>query len=151
MYGNVEVRGTHRYPEGRKSIAGPRPRDERELWREKIVKVRLVLEPDNPDDPNAIAVLTDAGILVGHVRRSSARRMAPVIDTLLRSIAAKREFRGCTVDVSCAAWVSAEWKDLEDLNEDDDTHEPSWLGVTLLLDDVDLDCKISGREIAVHW
>jgi hypothetical protein len=151
MYGDVEVLDTHRYPEGRKSIAGPRPRDENELWREKIVKVRLVLEPDNPDDPNAIAVLTDGGVMVGHVGRPSARRMAPVIDTVLRSIAAKREFRRCAVDVYCTAFVSADWNDFEDLDEAGDKHEPSLLEVTLLLDDVDLGCKISGRGIAVPW
>jgi hypothetical protein len=151
MYGDVEVLDTHRYPEGRKSIAGPRPRDENELWREKIVKVRLVLEPDNPDDPNAIAVLTDAGILVGHVHHSSARRMAPRIDTVLRSIAAKREFKGCAIDVHCTAFASAAWNGLEDLDEDEDKHEPSLLEVTLLLDDIDLGYKISGRDLAVPW
>jgi hypothetical protein len=47
--------------------------------------------------------------------------------------------------------VSADWNDFEDLDEAGDKHEPSLLEVTLLLDDVDLGCKISGRGIAVPW
>jgi hypothetical protein len=149
MYGDVEVVGARRHPDAVRSMAELRPRDEDEPWSEKIVRVRLVREPDDPDDPNAIAVFTDAGILAGHVHRSSGRRMAPAIDTALRNIAAKREFKGCAVDVYCTAFVSAEWIDLEDLDEDE--HEPSVLDVTLLLDEVDLGCKISGPDIAVHW
>jgi hypothetical protein len=151
MYGAVEVVDIGSYHEGLKEIAGPRPRDDNELWREKMVKVRLVREPANPDDPNAIAVFTDAGIVIGHVRRSSARRMAPAIDTFLRSVAAKREFKGCAVDVYCTAFVSAEWIDLTNLDDSEDEHKPSWLDVTLLVDDGDLGFKISGRDIAVRW
>src|SRR5271169_4425078 len=69
MYGAVEVVDARCHPEGVKAIAGTRPRDEAEPWRERIVKVRLVREPTNPDDPNAIAVFSDVGNLVGHVRR----------------------------------------------------------------------------------
>lgn len=149
MYRDVEVVGVHDCPDGWRSIAGPRPRNERELWREKLVKVRLVREPDDPDDPNAIAVLTEGGVLLGHVARSSARRMAPVIDTVLREIAAKREYRGCTVDVCCTAFVSAEWNDLDDVDDAEDIHVPALLEFTLLVDDGGLSWKISGRGIAV--
>jgi hypothetical protein len=151
MYGAVEVVGARCHPEGVKAIAGTRPRDEAEPWRERIVKVRLVREPTNPDDPNAIAVFSDAGNLVGHVRRSSARRMAPAIDSFLRSLAAKREFRGCALDLCCTAFVSAEWVDLASLDRGEDGQEPSVLDVTLLVDDGDLGFKISGRDIAVLW
>jgi hypothetical protein len=151
MYGTVEVVGARCHPEGVKAIAGARPRDEAEPWRERMVKVRLVREPTNPDDPDAIAVFADAGNLVGHVRRSSARRMAPAIDTFLRSLAAKREFRGCALDLYCTAMVSAEWVDLADVDRGEDEQEPSVLDVILLVDDGDLGFKISGRDIAVHW
>ena len=45
------------------ALAGKRPRDD--SWREKTLKVRLVREPMNPHDANAIAVSqTPSGILV---------------------------------------------------------------------------------------
>jgi hypothetical protein len=149
IYGDVEVIGVHDGPGGLRSIAGPRPRDEHELWREKLVRVRLVREPDEPDDPDAISVLTEGGVLLGRVARSSARRMAPVIDAVLREIATKREYRGCTVDVCCTAFVSAEWDDLDDIDDVEDIHAPALLEVTLLVDDGGLSWKISGRGIAV--
>ena len=45
MYGAVEVVDARCHPEGVKAIAGTRPRNEAERWRERIVKVRLVREP----------------------------------------------------------------------------------------------------------
>jgi hypothetical protein len=35
--------------------------------------VRLVPEPDNPQDPNAVAVVTDANAIVGHLSRAVAK------------------------------------------------------------------------------
>jgi hypothetical protein len=36
-------------------------------------RVRLVPEPDNPQDPNAVAVVTDANAIVGHLSRAVAK------------------------------------------------------------------------------
>lgn len=43
------------------------------------LEATLVREPENPHDPNAVAVML-SGRMVGHVPATLARRMAPHID-----------------------------------------------------------------------
>jgi hypothetical protein len=127
---SIEVVGMSYHPDGPKAIAGRRPRDEDDLYREKTTKVRLVREPDNQYDPNAAAVVTDSGVMVGHVPKDTAKKIAPVLDGVLRRAAKKRK----SVDIYCSAYVVAEWDDLDSLDEDDDKHEPCLCDVTLRID-----------------
>ncbi len=152
MYGSVAVLGTDDHAAGRRSIAGPRPRDGCWPWRERLAVVRLVLDADSPDDPTRISVISRHGVVVGHVEHDSARRLGPVIDSILRQIATKHEFRGCSVDVHCTALVEAEWSAVETPELVGDDQTPASVTVTLLLDDGDLDWKLSGPGlIAPAW
>lgn len=44
-------------------------------------RVRLVREPDNPHDPNAIAVYAESALLAGYVSRGYAKRLAKLMDS----------------------------------------------------------------------
>jgi len=145
MYGDVEVVDTDRHPGGRAAIAGTRPPHD-QLWREKAIRVRLVREHEDPDDPNAIAVLGDAGEWIGQVCRESARRMAPAIDSALCAIAAKRSFKGCAVDIYCTALVVAGW---DGACDDAGADAPGVLEVTLLVDDGDLGLTVTAPAIPI--
>ena len=152
MYGSVAVVGTHDYAAGRRSIAGPRPHIDIPPWRERLASVRLVLEGTDHDDPTRIAVVSRHGRMVGHVEPGSARRIGSVIDGALRHIATKHEFKGCSVDVQCSALVEAEWSALDPRAPAADDQTPIAVVVTLLLDDGDLDWKLSGPGlIASPW
>lgn len=60
------------------------------------VTVRLVREPDNPQDGNAVAVYADPHGLVGHLDRDDARTFGPLLDEHVR-------FTRTPVDVLAAA------------------------------------------------
>jgi hypothetical protein len=148
LYGDVAVVDVDKHPAARAAVAGPRPaRDE--PWREKVIRVRLVRAYDDPDDPNAIDILTDAGLPLGHVCRTSARRMAPAIDDALDAIAAKRECKECTVDIYCTALVVAEWDRFDDALAHAHSDGPAVVELTLLVDDVDLGLALAAPEIPV--
>jgi hypothetical protein len=151
---DVEVTGVDRSPAARAAFVGRRPRDPSEPWRETTMRVRLVREPDDVDDPNAIAVLTEAGLAVGYVDRTRAIRMAPVLDRFLQSLAAKREFAGCAVEVRCTAVAWAEWDPADaaqaegtDVAQAEGTDVPAAIGMTLLVDDRDLGIKLAAPAI----
>jgi len=150
MYGDVEVRGIDDHPGG-PALAGPRPRHGKELAREKIVSVRLRLVPGDTDAVTAIAVVTEDDIPIGDVDPARADRMAPALDGFLRRIATPRERRGCSVDVRCSAFLTAEWRAPEDLSDGDDPWVPSELEIILLIDDGDLGYKISPPKLTVGW
>ncbi len=148
MYGDVEVTETDRHHAAHAALAGPcPPRDE--PWREKAVRVWLVRRYDDPDDPNAIAVLTAAGLPCGRVSGDSARRMAPAIDRALAELAGKRAFRGCTVDVYCTALVVAEWNPRDDGWPELRVDGPTRVEVILLVDDLDLGLTLAAPDIPV--
>lgn len=65
------------------------------------VRVRAVLrpEPDNPYDPNAIAVIVERGGVVGYLTRRDALQYRPVIEEL-----ARRKLLG-----SCMATIRGGW------------------------------------------
>ena len=148
MHGDVAVVGVDEHPAARAAVAGPRPARDAP-WHEKLIRVRLVRAYDDPDDPNAIDILTDAGLLLGQVRRTSARRMAPTIDDALDAIAAKRECKGCTVDIYCTALVVAEWDRFDDGSPYAHADGPVVVELTLLVDDVDLGLALAAPEIPV--
>ena len=110
------------------------------------MRVRLVREPDDVDDPNAIAVLTETGLAVGYVDRTRAIRMAPVLDRFLQGLAAKREFAGCMVEVRCTAVAWADW-DPADSAQAQGTDGAAAIGMTLLVDDRSLGIKLAAPEI----
>lgn len=63
------VRGTNHMPgNGRTEEASPRS------------KLKLVREPANEFDPNAIAVLSERGKILGYVNKGNAARMAKLLD-----------------------------------------------------------------------
>ena len=128
----VDVAGLRHHWAAACAIAGRRPRDDVE--RGKTIKVRLVREPDNPHDPNAIAVVSDNAGQLGYIPREFAAELAPGIDDFLRTVAAKRETSGQAVDFYCSAEVLAAWLDLEDLDPEDDKYEPDSVDVTLWFD-----------------
>jgi hypothetical protein len=45
------------------------------------MQVRLVREPDNPVDSNAIQIVLENGDVAGYMPRSEAEEVAPVLDT----------------------------------------------------------------------
>jgi hypothetical protein len=55
----------------------------REVWAEmrpeRELSVRLTAEPQNPHDPNAVAIQTFAGITLGHLGREDAARYQQLI------------------------------------------------------------------------
>lgn len=77
----LEVKGESHYQDALASIAGPKTKDGYDL----PVDCVLVREPENPYDPNAIAVFatdpsTGRSVMVGHINRESCITMAPVLD-----------------------------------------------------------------------
>jgi hypothetical protein len=146
LSGDVEVTGIDRYPAAWAAIAGHRPRDPCEPWRESTLRVRLVRAPDDPDDPNTIVVETEAGRTIGYVDRRRAIRMAPSLDRFLRDLAAKREFADCVVDVRCTAVAWAEW-DVRLPASPRTIDAPAAVGMTLLVDDRSLGIKLAAPEL----
>jgi hypothetical protein len=71
----VEVAGESRYQAALDEIVGGKSEDG--AAHECIALLRR--QPDNPHDPNAIAVTID-GHLVGFVERATAARLAPMLD-----------------------------------------------------------------------
>ncbi len=93
---DVDVVGVSQYQDallqltgGRRSYAGVR----------MVVLARLVPEPENAADPDAVAV-TIAGCTVGYLRRADASRLHAVIDAAIRA-------RG---EASCAATIVGGWE-----------------------------------------
>ncbi len=146
LSGDVEVTGIDRYPAAWAAIAGRRPRDPREPWRESTLRVRLVRVSDDPDDPNTIAVETEVGRTIGYVDRRRAIRMAPSLDRFLRNLATKREFAGCVVDIRCTAVAWAEW-DVRVPTTPQTADAPAAVGMTLLVDDRSLGIKLAAPEL----
>ena len=63
----IEVVGLEFRQDAVRALVGKRPRDRDETEREKSVKVRLVREPGNQHDPNAIAVHTTPSNTTHHL------------------------------------------------------------------------------------
>lgn len=113
-----EVAGLFHHWEEARALAGKRPRDE-EIEREKSVKLRLVREPDNPHDANAIAVWSDKHGHVGYVPKEIAGELSPVIEEL--RVLAANELQGEAMDFYCSADLYAVW---DDWDPDSDDHDP---------------------------
>lgn len=135
LSGDVPVTGIDERPGVRALIAGQRPRGPHPPWRETTMRVRLVRAPDDPDDPNRIAVLTESGWTVGDVDRTRAIRIAPALDRFVRDLTAKRAFARCALEVRCTAVAWAEWDPGGAADADDC---PTEVGMVLLVDDRDL-------------
>jgi hypothetical protein len=129
----VEVAGITHHWDAARALAGKRPREEDEIEREKSVKVRLVREPGNQYDSNAIAVWSDKHGHVGYVPKEIAADFGPVIDEL-RVLGAK-ELDGEAMDFYCSADLYAEWDywdpDDDDHDPDVDKNEPERIDLTL--------------------
>jgi len=142
LTGDVEVTGIARHPGVRAAIAGRRPRDPSMPWRETPMRVRLVREPDDPDDPNRIGVFTMHAQRVGDVDRRRAIRIAPAIDRYLRGLRARPEFAHCALEICCTAIAWAEWDPIATADA-----EPAAAGMTLLIDDRDLGFTLAVPEL----
>ena len=138
----IEVVGLQHRKDAVRALVGKRPRDETE--REKSVKVRLVREPSNQHDPNAIAVHTDKHGHVGYIPRTNTADLGPAFDQLLVEAGKASSKSGQTVDIYCTADLYAVWPDLEDLEPEDDKDEPELVELTLMLSR-DLAVKASTR------
>ena len=80
--------------------------------------VRLVREPDNQYDANAVAVTSSTGRTLGHLPRAVAGEYAPVLDRItglaIVECAARAYGRR---DGSQSAWIFGIWLDLPDASE----------------------------------
>jgi hypothetical protein len=142
LAGDVEVAGIARHSSAHAAIAGRRPRDPSMPWRETPMRVRLVREPDDPDDPNRIAVLTMHQERIGDVDRRRAIRIAPAIDRYLAGLRARPEFADYALEICCTAIAWAEWDPTAAADA-----EPAAVGVTLLIDDRDLGFTLAVPEL----
>jgi len=138
----IEVVGLEHRQDAVRALVGKRPRDETE--REKSVRVRLVREPSNQHDPNAIAVHTDKHGHVGYIPRTNTADLGPAFDQLLAEAGKASSKSGQTVYIYCSADLYAVWPDLEDLESGDDKDEPESVELTLMLSR-DLAVKASTR------
>ena len=129
----IEVVGLEFRQDAVRALVGKRPRDRDETEREKSVKVRLVREPGNQHDPNAIAVHTDKHGHVGYVPRREAADLGPAFDQLLLQAGKAARNSTQTVDIYCTADLYAVWPDLDDLEPGDDKDEPESVELTLML------------------
>ncbi len=143
----VQVVGLSHHWDAVRALTGNRPREEDENEREKSVKVRLVREPDNQYDPDAIAVWSDKHGHVGYVPKEIAADFGSAIDHL-RVLAAK-ELRGEALDVYCVADLYAMWDDWDPDPEyrdpDVDKNEPEEVELTLWFG-LPLDPKVGPRR-----
>lgn len=114
------------------SLAGKRPRDD--VFRQKNLKVRLVREPMNPHDANAIAVVSDSVGHLGYVPRDTAADLAPALDDTLKRVARGPSGATASVDFYASARLEADWDEVADLGPDDDLSLASSVDVTLLFD-----------------
>jgi hypothetical protein len=60
--------------------------------------IKLVREPTNPHDPNAIAVQSSRGVVIGYLSREDAAVLSPTIDSGRAVAAGLHEIRGGVVD-----------------------------------------------------
>ncbi len=125
----VEVAGLEHHWDAVRALTGNRPRDEDEIEREKSVKLRLVREPNNQYDTNAIAVWSDKHGHVGYVPKELAAELSPGLESL-RELAAK-ELRGDALDLYCSADLYAEWNDWDPDLDDGDKNDPVEVTLTL--------------------
>ena len=80
------------------------------LWCDPGMSVELVREPDNPHDPNAIAVKSD-GEPIGYIARAEATELAPYLDDGHSPDAKVHEIRGCMSDFpSIGCRVAIRWE-----------------------------------------
>ena len=128
----VPVVGLDHHWDAAVSLAGKRPRDD--AWREKNLKIRLVREPENPHDANAIAVVSDTAGHIGYVPRSTAEELAPGLDGALRQVAKRSSGSGASVDFYASARLEADWDELQDLGPDDDRVVASSVDIVLRFD-----------------
>lgn len=77
----------------------------------KKEKLKLVREPDNPYDSNAISVWNKAGMQIGHLKKEVAAEIAPVLDngtwvnvevSEITGGTADKPTRGCNIHISWA-------------------------------------------------
>lgn len=146
----VAVGGIRHRWEVARSLAGNRPRgDDDYPEREKGIKVRLVREPDNEYDPNAIAVWSDKHGHVGYVNRKAAAEIAPIIDRM--RVVAGKSLKGEALDVYCSADLYATWDewdpDPEYRDPDADKNEPDDVEITLCFR-LPLDASVKRRADA---
>ena len=131
----VEVAGLEHHWDVVRALAGNRPREEDETEREKSVKLRLVREPDNQYDPNAVAVWSDKHGHVGYVPKEIAAELSPAINQL-RELAAK-PLGGEALDFYCSADLYAQWDDWEpdpaDRDPEADKNAPEEIELTICL------------------
>lgn len=80
------------------------------LWCEPGERVKLVREPDNPHDPNAIAVKSGDECL-GYIARDDAAKLAPYLDAGHAPDVQVHEIRGCLSDYpSIGCRVAVRWE-----------------------------------------
>ena len=141
----IEVAGIAHHWEAARALAGKRPRDDDEIEREKSVKLRLVREPGNQYDPNAVAVWSDKHGHVGYVPKGIASDLGPAIDEL--RVLAANELHGEAMDFYCSADLYAVWEDWdpEDHDPDADKNEPEEIELTIGLR-LPLSPKIARRD-----
>lgn len=80
------------------------------LWCDPGMPVQLVREPDNPHDPNAIAVRSGTDTL-GYIAAGEAMELAPLLDAGDKPLARVHEIRGCVPDyptIGCR--IALEWE-----------------------------------------
>lgn len=80
------------------------------LWCDPGMPAQLVREPDNPHDPNAIAVWSGKDTL-GYIAAGEAMELAPVLDAGDKPLARVHEVRGCVPDyptIGCR--IALEWE-----------------------------------------
>ncbi len=121
----MEVVGVRHHWDAVSKVAGRRPKDDD--YRVKNVTLRLVREPDNPHDANAVAVYHPKHGHLGYIGKGIAAQLAPGIDDASKSVGKPYLFE-------VTAEMEAEW--CEDENDAGKTvwalDEPS---ITLTLDE----------------
>lgn len=126
----IDVAGVEMYEDAVRKVAGRRPSDDDS--REKNITVQLVREPDNPHDPNAVAVIAGAKGKIGYVPRELAAGMAKQLDQAIK------KYSGLVI--SAPAEVVADWYDEDDPQAVD-------VSVSLMLSDgMDVNLQPAGKR-----
>ena len=120
-----EVAGTEYRWETVRAVAGKRPQDDEERVRNLTLHLRR--EPGNEYDANAIAVVHDKHGQIGFVPRDLAKQLAPALDKAARKMRKP-------VTWLFTAEMTAEWDDIEDLDDGDDANEPVDVQFVAMLD-----------------
>jgi hypothetical protein len=120
-----EVAGAEHRWDTVRAVAGKRPRDDVE--RVRNLTLQLLRDPGNQYDANAIAVVHDKHGQIGFVPRDLAKQLAPALDKAARKMRKP-------VTWLFTAEMTAEWYDIEDLDDGDDANEPVDVQFVAMLD-----------------